>query len=191
MLMKYAEFEQYYDQYKHKIYTYLYYRSGKNKERAEDLTSEVFLKALEKFHTYKPESSFQSWIYAVAHNHLVDFFRKNKEAHVDLEDVENLLESSIDTKSLLRKRVATEQVVEMLDSLSDREREIVLLRYQQELPMRDIAEIVDEQETNVRVTIHRALAKLKKRYAAIYASIAILISFFTFSFSVVISLCLL
>lgn len=174
--MKYAEFESYYDQYKHKIYTYLYYRSGKNRERAEDLTSEVFMKALEKFHTYKTESSFQSWIYAVAHNHLVDFFRKNKQATVDLKDVDNLLVSNEDTKSLLRKRVASEQVLEMIDHLSDKERELVLLRYQQQLSMKDIAEIVDEQETNVRVSIHRALAKLKKRYSAIYISIALLVS---------------
>lgn len=176
MPMKYAEFESYYDQYKHKIYTYLYYRSGKNRERAEDLTSEVFMKALEKFHTYKTESSFQSWIYAVAHNHLVDFFRKNKQATVDLKDVDNLLVSNEDTKSLLRKRVASEQVLEMIDHLSDKERELVLLRYQQQLSMKDIAEIVDEQETNVRVSIHRALAKLKKRYSAIYISIALLVS---------------
>lgn len=174
MPMKYAEFESYYDQYKHKIYSYLYYRSGKNRERAEDLTSEVFMKALEKFHTYKKDSSFQSWIYAVAHNHLVDFFRKNKQATVDLEDVDNLLVSNADTKSMLRKRVATEQVMEMIDILSDKEREMLLLRYQQELSMKDIAEIVDEQDTNVRVTIHRALAKLKKRYSAIYISIVLL-----------------
>lgn len=172
--MQYSEFETYYDQFKHKIYAYLFYRSGRNKELAEDLTSEVFLKALEKFHTYKPGSSFQSWIYAIAHNHLVDHFRKDRPS-VDLEDVENFLVSEGDAKSMLMKRVAAEQVEEMLTFLSDDETEIILLRYQQDLPMKDIADIVNKEETTVRVTIHRALAKLKKRYAALHAAIILIL----------------
>jgi RNA polymerase sigma-70 factor (ECF subfamily) len=164
-----SEFEAYYDQYKHKIFSYLYYRSGKSRELAEDLTSEVFMKALEKFDSYKRDSSFQSWIYAIAHNHLVDHFRKDRQT-VDLEHVENILESDGDAKSSLTKRVASEEVQELLTYLSDEEREIVLLRYQQELPMQDIADIVGMPDSTVRVVIHRALAKLKKRYAVIYAS---------------------
>lgn len=164
-----SEFEVYYDQYKHKIYSYLYYRSGKNKELAEDLTSEVFMKALEKFESYKKDSSFQSWIYAIAHNHLIDHFRKDKST-VDLEVVENILESDGDARSSLMRRVAAEQVQELLSYLTDEEREIVLLRYHSDLPMQDIADIVGKPDTTVRVVIHRALSKLRKRYAVIYAS---------------------
>ena len=65
--------------------------------------------------------------------------------------------------------------------LSDDEKELVLLRYQQELPMKDIADIVDKEETTVRVTIHRALAKLKKRYSSIYACIVLVIVTILFS----------
>lgn len=180
--MEAVDFESYYDQYKHKIYSYLYYRSGRNKELAEDLTSEVFLKALEKFDSYKPDSSFQSWIYAVAHNHLVDYFRKNKPAQVDIEDVENLLESGSNAKSTLLKRVAAEQVEQMLMHLTDDERDMLLLRYQQDLPMKDIAEILDKEDTTVRVTIHRALAKLKKRYASLYACLLIALMSFLILF---------
>jgi len=164
-----SEFEVYYDQYKHKIYSYLYYRSGKNKELAEDLTSEVFMKALEKFDSYKKDSSFQSWIYAIAHNHLIDHFRKDKST-VDLEVVENILESDGDARSSLMRRVAAEEVQELLSYLTDEEREIVLLRYHSDLPMQDIADIVGKPDTTVRVVIHRALSKLRKRYAVIYAS---------------------
>lgn len=166
--MRYLDFEAYYDQYKHKIYSYLYYRSGKNKGLAEDLTSEVFMKALEKFHTYQADRSFQSWIYAIAHNHLVDHFRKKKHT-VDLEKVENVIESDGDVKALLVKRVASEQVGVLLQYLSPEEQEIVLLRYQQDLSMRDISDIIGKAEVTVRVVIHRALEKLKKRYAALYA----------------------
>jgi len=176
--MDYLEFEQYYDQYKHKIYSYLYYRSGRDKELAEDLTSEVFMKALEKFHTYRKDSSFQSWIYAIAHNHLVDHFRKNKTT-VDLELVENVVVSEGDVTSILNKRVAAEQVEELLDYLSDEEKEIVLMRYHQSLSMKDISEVVDKPDTTVRVIVHRALAKLRKKYAVLYLSILIICLFFS------------
>jgi len=175
--MKHTDFLPHYEQFKHKIYSYLYYRSGKNRELAEDLTSEVFLKALEKFHTFKKDSSFQSWIYAIAHNHLVDHFRKDKGSTIDLDIVENVVVSEGDVKSILKRRVAAEQVEHLLEFLSDEEKEIVLLRYRQQLPMKDIADIVGKAEATIRVIIHRALAKLKKRYAAIYISI---LFFFTF-----------
>jgi len=177
--MQYSEFEKYYDQFKHKIYSYLFYRSGRNQELAEDLTSEVFMKALEKFHTYRTDSSFQSWIYAIAHNHLVDYFRKKKTT-VNLDDVENIIVSEGDVKSILRKRVAAEQVEVLLDFLSDEEKEIVLMRYQQSLAMKDIADIVDKPDTTVRVIIHRALGKLRKKYSVLYLSILLL--FLAFSF---------
>lgn len=139
------------------------------------MTSEVFLKALEKFETYRKDSSFQSWIYAIAHNHLVDHFRKDKTT-VDLELVDNILESDGDAKSSLTKRVATEEAVELLSYLSDEEREIVLMRYHQNLPMQDIADIVGKPDATVRVIIHRALAKLRKRYAVVYAGIIFIIN---------------
>jgi RNA polymerase sigma-70 factor (ECF subfamily) len=175
--MNAVNFVDYYDQYKNKIFSYLYYRSGRNRELAEDLTSEVFMKALEKFHTYQEEKNFQSWIYAIAHNHLIDHFRKDKPT-VDIEPLENLLETDTDPKSSLLKRVAAEQVEELLSSLDDEEREILLLRYQQDLPMLDIADIVGKPDSTVRVIIHRALAKLRKRYASVYACFAFIISSF-------------
>lgn len=174
--MQYQDFEKHYDKFKHKIYSYLYYRSGRNVELAEDLSSEVFLKALEKFHTFKEGSSFQSWIYAIAHNHLVDYFRKNKES-VDIEVLENVLKSDRDSRSSLLRREAAEQVQELLVNLSDEERDILLLRYHQDLPMRDISEIVDRAEATVRVIVHRAMKKMKKQAALTISTLILIISF--------------
>ena len=171
--MKYKEFAKYYEEFKHKIYSYLYYRSGRNKDLAEDLTAEVFLKAFEKFHTYKEGSSFKSWIYAVAHNHLVDHYRKNRES-VDLELIENVVESEMDTRVLLEKRLAVEQAEELLEYLTDEEREIVLLRYHRDLSMREIGDVVDKEEVTVRVMVHRALGKMRKKYDVLYALITLI-----------------
>jgi RNA polymerase sigma-70 factor, ECF subfamily len=167
--MDYARFENYYSEFKHKIYSYLFYRSGRNRELAEDLTAEVFLKALEKIERYDEERSFKTWIYAIAHNHLIDYFRKNKK-QVDLEEVEDFLASDMRTEEVLDHRLAAEQVAELLPVLSDKERDIVLLRYHQDLSTRDIAEQYDESEGNVRVLLHRAIGKMNKKAQVLFLS---------------------
>ena len=172
--MKYPDFEAYYNEYKHKIFSYLYYRSGKNRMQAEDLTEEVFLKALEKFDRYNPEMSFKSWIYSIAHNHLIDHYRKERTT-VDLSDLENVLESDLDPKSSIIKRVAAEEVEELLKHVSDEEKEILLMRYFQDLPLKDIADITDRPEPTVRVIIHRAFSKLRAKYASLYATTIMLV----------------
>lgn len=175
--MQPSAFEAYYHEYKHRIYSYLYYRSGRNRELAEDLTSEIFLKALEKFSTYQEDKSFKSWIFTIAHNHLIDHFRKTKTT-VDLADVENVLSADDDqVKSLLERRIAHEQLGQILDSVSDEEREILLMRYHQGLPTKQIADIVDREEGNVRVIIHRALSKLQKQYLALFPLLSLLFLF--------------
>ncbi|MDF2379684.1 MAG: RNA polymerase sigma factor [Candidatus Gracilibacteria bacterium] len=180
----YSEFEGYYNEYKDSIYSYLYYRSGRNNALAEDLTSEIFMKALQKFDSYQPDKSFKSWIYAIAHNHLIDHYRKNRTT-VDLTAVENIIESeSDDVKSMLNRRIASEQMTELLQHVSDEEREILLMRFHQGLPTKEIADIVDRDDGNVRVIIHRALAKLQKQYASTFACIVISILVFSLHFSV-------
>lgn len=170
--MDFSEFQGYYELYKNKIYSYLYYRSGRNKALAEDLTAEVFLKALEKRHTFKKEGvemgNFQAWIYAIAHHHLIDYFRKTRTV-VSLDELENVIEADTDPKSSLIRRVAAEEVEELLKEVSDEEKEILLMRYHQDLPLADIAEIVGRPEPTVRVIIHRALQKLRNHYASKYA----------------------
>ena len=204
--MDFSEFQAYYEQYKDKIYSYLYYRSGRNKALAEDLTSEVFLKALEKRNTFQKEGvarravrsvpaggggakdaepvksseilsgaasssplrgGFQAWIYAIAHHHLIDHFRKNRTT-VNLDELENVIEADTDPKSSLIRRVAAEEVEELLQEVSDEEKEILLMRYHQDLPLADIADIVERPEPTVRVIIHRALGRLRNKYAARY-----------------------
>ena len=68
----------YYREYKDKIYNYFYYRVNFNCALAEDLTSEVFTKALIKFDYFDQERSFQSWVYKIAQNHLFNYYRDNK-----------------------------------------------------------------------------------------------------------------
>src|SRR6056297_1297796 len=68
----------FYKQYSNKIYNYFFYRVNFNDEVAEDLTSEVFLKAYKHFDSFDQSQSFQAWIFSIAHNHLANYYRDSK-----------------------------------------------------------------------------------------------------------------
>ena len=75
MVSRQKKFKHYYCQYKDKIFTYFYYRVNFNQALAEDLTSDVFIKALKAFKRFEADKSFQAWIYAIARNHLINHYR--------------------------------------------------------------------------------------------------------------------
>src|SRR3990170_3288855 len=80
------DFETFYRANVDRIYRYLFFRVGGNREVAEDLVSDVFMKALEHFETYDPAISKSAWIYRIAHNRLVNHFRDQKPT-TDIDDI--------------------------------------------------------------------------------------------------------
>src|SRR3989344_2331792 len=72
-----------------KIYRFVYFRVG-HKEIAEDLTEEVFIKAFENLHTLNQSSSFEAWLYQIARNKVIDYYR-SKQMLTNLDDVEHSL----------------------------------------------------------------------------------------------------
>jgi len=85
-----AAFGQLYNIFFKKIYRFIYYRTG-HKEIAEDLAEDVFLKALKKISTVDNPESFVGWLYQIARNTVIDYYREKKST-VALEDIENTLE---------------------------------------------------------------------------------------------------
>ncbi len=153
------ELGQSYDKFFPKIYRFLYYRTNE-KEVAEDLTSQTFLKAVEKFHKFSPEKgTFQSWLYRVARNTLIDHYRTNKKT-LNLEDVIGLsTDENIPEKA--QKQLNLEELQEALNILNDAQREIVILRVWDDLPYQEIAAIVGKTESNCKVIFSRSVQKLQ------------------------------
>lgn len=149
-----------YQCYVNEIYSYTYYLSN-NRHKAEDLTSETFIKALEKFHLFKGEAKkLRGWLYAIARNIFIDSYRKNKKAAIladyDLEDEEANFSVTEENKIILEKVIKIINVIEPPIYA-----EILLLRYKQELDIIEISAILGKSEQNVRTLLHRALSKLK------------------------------
>ncbi len=143
-----------------KIYCYLYYRCL-HRETAEDLTSMVFLKAMEKLSTFrKEEGNFSGWMYGIAHNALVDFYRARVKM-VDIEDVWDISDGSnfeLDTENSL----LWEKIKPYFAKLSKLEREIILLRVWDEVPYNEISRWVGKSEASCKMIFKRAIDYLRE-----------------------------
>jgi RNA polymerase sigma-70 factor, ECF subfamily len=150
-----------YDAYSPKIYNYIFYRI-RDKEVAEDLTSQSFLKALQNFHTYnEKKGTFSAWIYRIARNTLFDHFRTHRET-TDIEEVFGLsapgsIEKDAETNHDMEK------VRELMKELTSEQRDIVIMRIWDGMSYKEIAEVVGKSEANCQMIFSRTVAKLREK----------------------------
>jgi RNA polymerase sigma-70 factor (ECF subfamily) len=153
-------FGKLYDLFSKKIYRFHYYRCY-HRETAEDLTSQTFLKALERLSTFRPERGpFSAWIYGIARNCLMDHFRQ-KTNSVELEDIWEM-PSSVNLELDAENKDNWKKIQPFLKQLSSDERNIVLLRIWDELSYREIAQIVNKTEGSCKMAFSRALSFLRE-----------------------------
>lgn len=165
----YQIFTQYYEQYFQQVYKYVFFRTGKNKDLAFDLASELFLKALEKFDTYQAEKAdFKNWIFTIARNHIIDYYRSHKEV-VDIDLLENVLAAPERLASELSISIDTAYVLYALDHLPAGQKEVLKLKFISDWSNKEIALFLDKTEGNVRVLIHRALQALKQQVIRLFS----------------------
>lgn len=160
--MKYIKF---YNENKDKIFSYFYYNLNNDKEVAEDLTSETFLKWFEKFDTYNEEYQFSTWIFTIARNTLIDFFRKNK-VEITIDETTEMTYSEFmqyeqDFANKIDTQNKMKQVYEVMDQLKEEQREIIVMKYLSEFSTKEISNITGKSEPNIRKIISRWLGKLE------------------------------
>lgn len=159
-------FTRLYDSYFPRLYSYVSCRSA-SREEAEDIVAFVFEQLLNKFHTFDPKrGSFDSWIFTIARNALTDR-QRYKRRHRDQTLDEYLeLEADISLSDQFLKQEELLQLRKYLRRLSDRERELLVLRYGAALPHRRIGEIMKMSEGSVAVALGRILKKLYSYFEA-------------------------
>ena len=153
------------NRYKKKVYTYILLMV-KNQQLAEDLFQETFIKVIQslKKHKYKDNGKFVSWIIRIAHNLVIDHFRKEKQINTcNNEDYEaDLFNSSKFSAKNIEQLIVHDQIIKdvrkLIDELPDDQREVVMLRHYGQLSFKEIAEQTD-------VSINTALGRM--RYALI------------------------
>ena len=161
------EFEAIYNRYCMRVYSFFAKRLA-IKEVCEDLTSDVFYSCFKKYDSYDPsKASVATWIFSVANNKLKNYYRDKKE-HVSIDDEEiiiNLSSSSdMETAVYLTQMKAHLKAALESESISDRERTIVQLRFNSGLTSEEIAMQVGTTAGNVRVILNRTLKKLAEYF---------------------------
>ncbi|MBI2989782.1 MAG: RNA polymerase sigma factor [Candidatus Magasanikbacteria bacterium] len=151
-----------YSLYIERIYRFISFKVSSRSE-AEDLTSDIFLKAWNYLAEgkYSDVRSFSGFIYKVAKTTLVDFYRKK--GREQLCSLEDLKEQGTDAKEyeMIHDRYEAEKILKALKKMKREYQEIIILRYMDSLSGSEIAVILGKSRTNVRVTLHRALQVLK------------------------------
>jgi len=137
----------------------------KNREEARDLTQDILLKALSHLNNFRGESSFSTWLYAITSNHCIEYLRKNRIRHyVELDVVDNLADSDLDPTDAIE--ALTKQVFSGLEQIPPAEKELLLLRYEQSLSIRDLQQRLQLSSSAVKMRLMRARKKLGKAIPA-------------------------
>jgi RNA polymerase sigma-70 factor (ECF subfamily) len=150
-----------YDYYFKKIYDFAYYRTC-SRESAEDITSQTFMRALEKADTYdKSRASVSTWLFKIASNLIIDNFRANRKSS-SLEVIEELaakddLENEVSEKEILS------QVMALLKKLPEKKREIIILRIWQNMSYKEIAEISGASEASCKMIFYRTIDEIREK----------------------------
>jgi len=153
-----------YDIYVKRIFRFIYFKVS-SREEAEDITSEVFLKAWNYVNENKEVKSFSGLLYKIARNSIVDLYR-SKSARADtilLSSMPEGIEPGDEGKKVmeLNTEMEAQDLVKAIKKLKLDYQEVLTLRYVDELQIEEIAEITGKGNIAVRVTLHRALKKLK------------------------------
>lgn len=168
------------DRYKNKLFSYIVF-SVKNKEVAEDIFQETFVKAIVTIrgNKYSETGRFYQWIMRIAHNLIIDHFRNLQGANVlsnddvdyDLLNNSDLCEDNVEDV-LVKERVLCD-VVSLVERLPQCQREIINLRYYQNLSFKEIADIMGISINTALGRVRYAVINLRKMVAANNISLSV------------------
>jgi RNA polymerase sigma-70 factor (ECF subfamily) len=156
------------EQYQHRLLRYLVYLSG-NRELAEDLFQETWIRVLERGHQYDGKHEFSTWLYAVARNLTIDYLRKKSPLSLDglMEDEEHGPLEPADTGPMAWEVVQQHEQAELISaaliSIPAEYRETVVLRFQEGLALEEIATVTGAPLGTVKSRLYRGLNMLMPR----------------------------
>jgi RNA polymerase sigma-70 factor, ECF subfamily len=156
-----SAFGRLYDHYQPAIYRFVLIKVG-HREEAEDLTHQVFLHAWQHVATYRPAGfPFSSWLYRIARNQIIDHYRTAKQA-TPIDDLPpELFPSTEDGETAVEINLLLEKVHRAIRGLKPDYQDIIVLRFVEELSVREAARAIGKSEGAVKVLQHRALKELQ------------------------------
>jgi RNA polymerase sigma factor (sigma-70 family) len=166
-----AAFDRLYERHRGPVYRY-FRRQVQPPEAVDELFQDVWMRVIDARASYEPRAKFTTWLYTIAHNRLMDFYRSRQRASFESLDAEDsgLEEPAIpDTalpESIAERKETAAQLLSALAALPAAQREAFLLHEEGELTLEEIAALLGTQRETVKSRIRYALAKLRRTLTA-------------------------
>lgn len=165
--------------YQKKILSFIFHmlKSAKMEIMAEDLSSETFYKAFRSLHSFREvDASFSTWLYTIARNTVLSELRKQKTAHLSLDDSTYIpaapAEEAPEQRLLRNEKVS--MVREAINSLPEKQRSALILREYDGMDYQEIANILGQTVSSVKSLLFRARASVKMQLESYFAEPAIM-----------------
>ncbi len=150
-----------YDRYAGRIYNYIYYRLG-DAHLAEDLTGTVFVKMLEAIRSSRAWNvSFSGWLYRIAHNLVVDYFRRCEQEHAAALD-ERLVAGDQDPVRVVEQQMEGDRLRRAISQLTYEQGLVVTLKFVEGLSNAEVARMIGKTEGAIKSLQFRAMASLRR-----------------------------
>ncbi len=152
------DYEALYNKYADAVYNYFWYRVGHQNDVAEDLMQETFLKAFNHLPKFQTRGySYLTYLLTIAHNVLVNYNRTPRALPLEaVGDVPTEITDELERKS------DAEVLWRAIQQLTDSEKDVLLMRYRRNMPIKDIARIMNKSENAVKLILSRTRKKLAK-----------------------------
>ena len=156
------------DRYKHMVYT-LAIRLVQNREDAEEVTQDAFMKAFRGLGAFKGSALFSTWIYKIGYRTALDHLKKRKRQPftISVTDAKVAGNNAQDPAGPIEARERSARIKQAIDSLPGEIGNLMLFYYYEELSLREIAEITGKSENAIKVRLHRG----RKRLAEILSDV--------------------
>lgn len=145
----------------------------KDEEKAEDATQEIFVKILLNLSKFGGKSKFSTWIYSITYNFCIDSIRKKKKDKSvlvdDLTNEHDTADDGVEDRFIMEMNVKRLKVI--LDKIPITDKAILLMKYQDEMSIKEISEILGKSESAIKMKIKRAKQKFKKTHKENYTEI--------------------
>lgn len=166
---KEAAFDELYARYAGKLYNYFYKMLWQNVEKSNDFTQEVFLKIIEKPHLFDDSKKFSTWVFTMASNLCKNEYRKNKNQQKAYggfkllqDDVIEFNYQSIDNELFINK------INGAINQLEAKHKECFVLRYKEELSIKEISKVINIPEGTVKSRIFHATKKVSEKVRILF-----------------------
>lgn len=162
-----AAFGRLYEMHVRKIYNYIYYRTG-NHYDAEDLTAQVFFRALEHIDRYQERGApFSAWLYRIAHNVVANWHRsRNRSEIVSLEEVAGMLAHGDDPHRVVEHSESQELLLQIIRGVPSERQQLLILKFVARYSNQQIGQIMGRSEGAIKSLYHRTLLSLRKELSS-------------------------